>query len=61
MHSKGKIRRIVLGRVLDNHIHFDVGLADRAKNLRCHAGNIRHALDRQFGLIAIERDAGYDG
>ena len=46
--------------VLDDHVHVHGGVAERLENLRGHAGFVRHADERDLGLVFVERDAAHD-
>src|SRR3989338_885195 len=56
MHGEGKVGGAVGANILHNHVDIDMRLADVAKNLRGDAGPVRHPLNRQLGLVAVERD-----
>ncbi len=60
MDREGEIGGVIVRDVLHDHVHFDIGRADRAENLERHAGGVWHATDGQLGFIAVEGDAGND-
>nr|GEU28296.1 hypothetical protein [Tanacetum cinerariifolium] len=46
--------------VLYDHVHFDVGVRHGSEDVVGHARTVRYAQDGDFGLVAVERDAGDD-
>src|SRR2546423_14868293 len=46
--------------VLDDHVHIDVGVANRAKNPGGDAGFVWYGHERYLGLIFVERDPAHD-
>ena len=46
--------------VLHDHIHVNIGIANRFENAGGHAGLVRHAHQRDFGLVFVERHAAHD-
>jgi hypothetical protein len=47
--------------VLDDHVHFDVGICHGAQNLVGDAGRVGHAEHGNFGFVTVKCNAGNDG
>ena len=54
---EGNIRHARLTHVLDDHVDIDVGLGHRPEEFGCNTWFIRHAHNRDFGLIPIAGDS----
>jgi len=61
VHGEAEVGLAVLADVLDDHIDFDVGISHGAQDVVCDAGLVGHAQHGDLGLVAVERNAGYDG
>ena len=61
VHGKAEVGAAILAQVLDDHIHFNIGIRHRAQNTVSHTRGVRHAKHGNFGFAAVECDARYDG
>src|SRR5690554_3885001 len=58
---EGDIGAAVGRHILHNDVYFNVGITDRTQHLKRYTGDIRHAADGDFGLIAGECHARDNG
>src|SRR5712671_19449 len=60
-HRKSQIGRSAVRRhVLNDHVHIDVGVGQRAENIGRDARFVRNIADRDLSLVLGKRDAGDD-
>ena len=57
--GEGEIGGAFVAHVLDNHVHFDVGIGNSTENLIGNAGFVGYAAYVDTGLVFIECDTGY--
>lgn len=61
IHREGEVGGAIPHGVLHYHVDIYVGVADRIQDLRGHRRPVRHTQNGQAGLVAVERNAGYQG